>query len=66
MNTIPVLIGGDTINVSPERITAVLEAKKQENDTIQISCSVQLLLDFILEVQKYAVDTHVANSIDRR
>ena len=66
MSTLPLVIGGeDTVNVSPDRITAILEVNREENETIQIGCSVQQLLDFILEVQKYAVDTHVANSLDK-
>ena len=65
MSTIRLLIGGDgTINVSPDRITAVLEANRGEGDINLINCSAEQLLSFILEVQQYAIDQHVAHSVD--
>ena len=66
MTTIALVIGGEDINVSPDRITTILEKNTKANENVQISCHVQQFLDFILEVQKYAIDTHVATSLDRR
>jgi len=63
-NNLPLLIDGTVIMVSPEKITAVLEENREENETVTISCTVQQLLYFILEIEKYSIESHIVNSIE--
>lgn len=65
VNSIKLLLDGDlTTTTSSDRITAVLEANNDVKTINLVDCSAQQFLDFILEVQKYAIDQHVANSVD--
>lgn len=47
--------------VSPDNITRMLEANQDVADVKVVDCSAKELLDFILEIQKIAVDAHVAS-----
>lgn len=63
--SLKLLIDGDmTTSTSPDRITAILEANADAGDIQLIDCSAQQLLNFLLEVQQYAIDQHVHNSIE--
>jgi len=63
---LPLLIDGTVIMVSPKKITAVLEENREENETVTISCTVHELLGLILEIEKYAIESHVGSSIEVR
>ncbi len=65
MSALQLLLDGDmTTTTSPDRITAVLQANSDAESINLVNCSAQQLLDFILEVQQYAIDQHVSNSIE--
>jgi hypothetical protein len=65
MSAIRLMLDGDlTTTTSPDRITAVLQANSDAENIQLVNCSAQQLLDFILEVQQYAIDQHVAHSIE--
>jgi len=56
------LVLDDTITrVSPDNITRVLGANQDVADVKVVDCSAKELLDFILGIQKIAVDAHAAS-----
>ncbi len=56
------LVLDDTITrVSPDNIMRVLGANQDVADVKVVDCSAKELLDFILEIQKIAVDAHVTS-----
>lgn len=69
MQTITVMMGNKaeghcTLNLPPDRATTLLEANRTEETIAVCHCSVQQFLDFILDVQRCAIDAHIATSID--
>jgi len=42
----------------------MLEANQDVAEVKVVDCSAKELLDFILEVQRIAIDTHIAASVD--
>jgi len=67
MSSIQLLLDGDmTTTTSPDRITAILEANSDAESINLVNCSAQQFLDFILDVQKDAIDKHLDNSTEKR
>ena len=65
MNTVKLLIDDDlTTTTSPDRVTAVLEANSDAESINLINCSAQQLLNFILEVQKCAIDQYLCSATE--
>lgn len=71
MQKLTLAIGGkeghDIIkDITPDNIISILTANKDVNTVALVQCSCQQLLDFMLEAQKQAVNTHLLNTTDKR
>jgi len=69
LETITLMIGDKTRqdiikDIPPERITAFLEANRDVATVAICQCSCEQLLEFLLEMQKCAIDAHLLSSID--